>query len=91
MQRSNSVHSFAAGDDDQLPVRNNTLRKRASFGGSNSLRRRSSSRRSNRAGSVRSLALQSAMDPDDARSAFYCPVPTSGNPTDVLANRFQSE
>ncbi|KAG5999404.1 hypothetical protein E4U43_002087 [Claviceps pusilla] len=90
MQRSNSVHSFAAGDDDQLPVRNNTLRKRASVGGSNSLRRRSSSRRSNRAGSVRSLALQSAMDPDDARSAFYCPVPTSGNPTDVLANRFQT-
>ncbi|KAG5983872.1 hypothetical protein E4U55_006857 [Claviceps digitariae] len=90
MQRSNSVHSFAVGDDDQLPVRNNTLKKRASMGGSNSLRRRSSSRRSHRAGSVRSLALQSAMDPDDAHSAFYCPVPTSGNPTDVLANRFQT-
>ncbi|KAG5948743.1 hypothetical protein E4U53_006160 [Claviceps sorghi] len=90
MQRSNSVHSFAAGDDDQLPVRNNTLKKRVSVGGSNGLRRRSSSRRSNRAGSVRSLALQSVMDPDDAHSAFYCPVPTSSNPTDVLANRFQT-
>ncbi|KAG5925790.1 hypothetical protein E4U42_003942 [Claviceps africana] len=90
MQRSNSVHSFAAGDDDQLPVRNNTLKKRVSMGGSNGLRRRSSSRRSNRAGSVRSLALQSAMDPDDAHSAFYCPVPTSSNPTDVLASRFQT-
>ncbi|KAG6006093.1 hypothetical protein E4U21_007390 [Claviceps maximensis] len=90
MQRSNSVRSFAAGDDDQLPVRSNTLKKRVSMGGSNSIRRRSSSRRSNRAGSVRSLALQSTMDPDDAHSAFYCPVPTSGNPTDVLANRFQT-
>lgn len=89
MQRSNSVHSFAAGDDDQLPVRNNTLRKKSSMRRTSSLRR-SSSRRSNKAGSVRSLALHSASDPDDMHSAFYCPVPTSGTPTDVLANRFQS-
>ncbi|KAK2612122.1 phosphatidylinositol 4,5-bisphosphate-binding protein [Conoideocrella luteorostrata] len=89
MQRSNSVHSYAAGDDDQLPVRNNTLRKKSSVGRASSLRR-SSSRRSNRAGSVRSLALHSASDPDDAHSAFYCPVPTSGTPTDVLGNRFQT-
>ncbi|OAA49551.1 PH domain protein [Metarhizium rileyi] len=89
MQRSNSVHSFAAGDDQQLPSRNNTLRKKSSMRRTSSLRR-SSSRRSNRAGSVRSLALHSASDPDDTRSAFYCPVPTSGTPTDVLANRFQT-
>ncbi|PNY25438.1 Phosphatidylinositol 4,5-bisphosphate-binding protein SLM1, partial [Tolypocladium capitatum] len=88
MQRSSSVHSFSAGDDRQLPVRNNTLKKKASMRRSSSLRR-SSSRRSNRAGSVRSLALHSASDPDDASSAFYCPVPTTGTPTDVLANRFQ--
>lgn len=90
MQRSTSVTSFVAGDDDQLPVRNNTLKKKASMGRSSSLRR-SSSRRSNRAGSVRSLALHSASDPEDAHSAFHCPVPTSGTPTDVLATRFQSE
>lgn len=89
MQRSNSVHSFAAGDDEQLPVRNNTLRKKSSMRRTGSLRR-SSSRRSNKAGSVRSLALHSGSDRDDMHSAFYCPVPTSGTPTDVLANRFQS-
>ncbi|KAK8018288.1 PH domain-containing protein [Apiospora marii] len=47
-------------------------------------------RRSMKAGSVRSLALQSSHDPEEALSAFYCPVPTTGNPTEVLANRFQS-
>lgn len=90
MQRSDSVRSFAAGDDEQLVLRNNTLKKRSSVRRSSSLGRRSS-RRSNRAGSVRSLALQSAFDPADAHSAFYCPIPSSGNPTEVLANRFQSE
>ncbi|RDA93420.1 hypothetical protein CP533_1975, partial [Ophiocordyceps camponoti-saundersi (nom. inval.)] len=82
MSRSGSLRSFAAGDDRLLPVRNNTLRKRTSM-------RRSNSRRSNRAGSVRSLAVQTAPDSDDVSNAFYCPVPTSGTPTDVLANRFQ--
>jgi len=90
MERTNSVRSFSAGDDQQLPIRNNTLKKKNSMRRTSSLRR-SSSRRSNRAGSVRSLALHSASDPDDASSAFYCPVPTSGNPTDILANRFQSK
>ncbi|KAM4057965.1 phosphatidylinositol 4,5-bisphosphate-binding protein SLM1 [Hirsutella rhossiliensis] len=90
MQRSNSIHSYSAGDDQQLALaRGNTLKKKASMRRTGSMRR-SSSRRSNRAGSVRSLALQSSSDPDDASSAFYCPVPTSGTPTDVLAGRFQT-
>lgn len=42
-----------------------------------------------KAGSVRSLALQSNADEDEMHSAFYCPVPTTGNPTEALANRFQ--
>ncbi|PHH83999.1 hypothetical protein CDD83_2660 [Cordyceps sp. RAO-2017] len=89
MRRSNSVHSYSAGDDQLLSVRANTLKKKPSMRRNGSLRR-SSSRRSNRAGSVRSLTLQSASDPGDASSAFYCPVPTSGIPTDVLASRFQT-
>lgn len=52
---------------------------------------RSSSRRSMTAGSVRSLALQSNPDEDEMHSAFYCPVPTTGNPTEALATRFQGE
>lgn len=91
MQRSNSVNSYAAGDDRALPQRGNTLKKKASLrrSGTGSMVR-SSSRRSARAGSVRSLALQTATDPDELHSAFFCPVPTNGNPTDVLAARFQS-
>lgn len=92
MQRTASLTSYAAGDDQMLPVRNNTLKKKSSLrrAGGGSVRR-SSSRRSTRAGSVKSLALQSASDPDEAHSVFYCPVPTTGSPTEVLAERFQSK
>ncbi|KAF5022753.1 hypothetical protein F66182_5168 [Fusarium sp. NRRL 66182] len=89
MQRSNSLHSFVTGDDQQLPARQNTLKKKNSMRRNGSLKR-SGSRRSMRAGSVKSLALQSASDPDEGHSAFHCPVPTSGNPTDTLSNRFQN-
>lgn len=97
MQRSNSAHSYAAGDDTNLgqaqalPSRSNTLKKKNSIrrAGNGSVRR-SGSRRSMRAGSVKSLALQSSSDPDEANSVFFCPIPTTGNPTDVLCNRFQS-
>lgn len=97
MQRASSVRSYNPGDDEgpittqQLPSRGNTLKKKSSMRRSGSLRR-SGSRRSMRAGSVKSLALHSSSgDPDEAHSAFYCPVPTSGNPTEVLINRFQCE
>ncbi|OAA81863.1 PH domain containing protein [Akanthomyces lecanii RCEF 1005] len=89
MQRTASISSYAAGDDTNLPIRNNTLRKKGSVRRAGSLGR-SASRRSNRAGSVRSLALQSSSDRDEGHSAFYCPVPTSGNPTTILAERFQT-
>ncbi|RFU73547.1 ph domain [Trichoderma arundinaceum] len=93
MQRSNSVNSYAAGDDRALPQRGNTLKKKASLrrsGTGTGSMVRSSSRRSARAGSVKSLALQTATDPDELHSAFFCPVPTNGSPTDVLAARFQT-
>ncbi|KAK5995770.1 Phosphatidylinositol 4,5-bisphosphate-binding protein SLM1 [Cladobotryum mycophilum] len=89
MQRSNSVNSYVLGDDHQLPQRGNTLKKKSSLRRARSLVR-STSRRSMRAGSVKSLALQSASDPDEIHSVFYCPVPTSGSPTEILVNRFQT-
>lgn len=85
IQRSNSVMSQG---ETLLPSRGGTLKKKASLKRGSSLRR-SSSRRSSRAGSVRSLALQPTADDDEMRSAFYSPVPTTGNPTEILANRFQ--
>ncbi|KAF3352179.1 hypothetical protein VdG1_00660 [Verticillium dahliae VDG1] len=89
MQRSNSYASNSGEDHLSLPSRGNTLKKKGSLRRNASLKR-SGSRRSMNAGSVRSLALQSTSDPDEAHSAFHCPVPTTGNPTEVLANRFQS-
>lgn len=76
------------GDGTASLSRGNTLKKKASLRRSASLKR-SGSRRSMNAGSVRSLALQSSSDQDEMHSAFYCPVPTATNPTEVLANRFQ--
>ncbi|KAL2072286.1 hypothetical protein VTL71DRAFT_11629 [Oculimacula yallundae] len=86
MQRSNSVMSQG---DTLIPSRGGTLKKKASLRKTGSVKR-SSSRRSSRAGSVRSLALQPAGDEDETHSAFYSPVPTTGNPTEILANRFQA-
>lgn len=86
MQRSNSVMSQG---DTLIPSRGGTLKKKASLRRTGSLKR-SSSRRSSRAGSVRSLILQAPGDIDEMHSAFFSPVPTSGNPTEILANRFQA-
>ncbi|KAL2163668.1 hypothetical protein VTH06DRAFT_5726 [Thermothelomyces fergusii] len=91
MQRSSSNPANANGvhgDAISLP-RGSTLKKKASVRRSGSLKR-NGSRRSMKVGSVRSLALQSTADQDEMHSAFYCPVPTSANPTEVLANRFQA-
>jgi hypothetical protein len=95
IQRSNSFSGSTTGSlgglDGHSSVqvsRNNTLKKRSSVRRASSMRR-SGSRRSMKAGSVRSLALQSNPDEDELHSAFHCPVPTSGNPTEALAGRFQ--
>lgn len=92
MQRSSSYAGSVAGitnDGATSLSRGNTLKKKASIRRSGSLKR-SNSRRSMKAGSVRSLALQPTTDQDELHSAFYCPVPTSGSPTEVLVNRFQA-
>ncbi|KAL9108360.1 MAG: hypothetical protein Q9227_006820 [Pyrenula ochraceoflavens] len=75
------------------PSRGGTLKKKPSMKRSGSLKR-SSSRRSSRAGSVRSLNLGERekynLDDEEINSAFFTPVPTSGSPTELLANRFQA-
>lgn len=98
IQRSNSsagsttagAPAMMDGSNSIQVSRSNTLKKKSSMRRSGSLRR-AGSRRSMKAGSVRSLALQSNADEDEMHNAFYCPVPTSGNPTEALANRFQGE
>ncbi|GAP89850.2 putative ph domain-containing protein [Rosellinia necatrix] len=89
LSRSEIVASDSASTHGISLSRGNTLKKKNSLRRSASLKR-SSSRRSMKAGSVRSLALQSSHEPDEIHSAFHCPVPTSGSPTEVLAQRFQA-
>jgi hypothetical protein len=75
----------------QTPSRGGTLKKKSSLKRTSSLMR-TSSRRSSRAGSVRSLTLgekEKYGQGEEMNSVFYCPVPTSGSPTELLANRFQ--
>jgi hypothetical protein len=75
----------------QTPSRGGTLKKKASLKRSSSLMR-STSKRSSRAGSVRSVTLgekEKYGQSEEMNSVFYCPVPTSGSPTELLANRFQ--
>jgi hypothetical protein len=88
IERENSA-GFSQGET-LTPSRGGTLKKKASLKKSGSVKR-TASRRSSRAGSVRSLALQSGHENDETHSAFFSPVPTTGNPTEILANRFQGE
>lgn len=86
--RGSTTTANTTAAEDAALSRGNTLRKKASLRRSGSLGR-SGSKRSMRAGSVKSLALQAGADEDEQRSAFYCPVPTKGSPTDALSSRFQ--
>ncbi|MCJ1402041.1 hypothetical protein MMC11_005260 [Xylographa trunciseda] len=77
------------------PSRGGTLKKKQSLKKNSSIRR-SSSTRSARPGSVKSLELGEREryadgQGDELYSAFFTPVPTSGNPTEILANRFQGK
>jgi len=74
------------------PSRGGTLKKKGSL--KKKSLRGNSSRRNSRAGSVTSLLLgekerYAGGEGAERDSAFYTPVPTSGSPTEILANRFQ--
>lgn len=90
LQRTNSQMSQSA---TAVPSRGNTLKKKASLRGVGSVKR-SGSKKSSYAGSVRSMQLgeKEKYEPsEEHNSAFYCPVPITGSPTDLLADRFQGE
>lgn len=75
------------------PSRGGTLKKKAALSRNASLKR-SNSRRSSHAGSVRSLALgerEKYDGTDELNNAFFTPVPTQGNPTEILIDRFQGK
>lgn len=74
------------------PSRGGTLKKKQSLKKKGSLRR-SASAKSSRPGSIRSFRSDQeayAGDHGEMNNAFFTPVPTTGSPTDILANRFQA-
>ncbi len=89
MQRSDSVMSQS---HTLTPSRGGTLKKKRSLSKKGSVKR-SGSRRDSYAGSTKGLATGDASydgaDNEEMNSAFFTPVPTTGSPTEILANRFQ--
>ena len=102
-QDETSVYSHALEDPEQgapsvqrsasqagrsmTPSRHNTLQKRKSLV-------RSNSKRSSHAGSVRSLKLgekEKYEETEESNSVFTSPIPVTGNPTELLADRFQGQ
>ncbi len=76
-----------------LPSRGGTLKKKRSLSRKGSVKR-SSSKRASRSGSLMGVGLGGQDDytgdfGDEMNSAFFTPVPVTGNPTEILANRFQ--
>lgn len=86
LQRSSSRASTLGGTGGVS--RSNTLKKKNSVKRASSLKR-SGSKKSLRAGSIKGFG---GIDADDANfsSWSFTPVPTTGTPTDILANRFQA-
>ena len=72
------------------PSRGGTLKKRQSLSRKTGMKR-SGSRKESRPGSVKSLEFADDVGGrgSEMSSAFFTPVPTTGSPTEILANRFQ--
>ncbi|KAF2758167.1 hypothetical protein EJ05DRAFT_379637 [Pseudovirgaria hyperparasitica] len=90
----NGLHRSASTASTTLhstgtPSRSGTLKKRGSVKRNASLKR-SGSRKSLRAGSIKGVPSGDGAGEDTHNSVFHTPIPTSGTPTDILANRFQA-
>lgn len=89
LARATSVKSTGSA----APSRGGTLKKKDSLSRKSSLKR-SDSRKSARDDNEKSIVLGHSEkfvvgDEDNMRSVYFTPVPTSGTPTEILANRFQ--
>lgn len=91
LYRTNSTMSQS---QTLTPSRGGTLKKKASLGKRASVKR-SGSRKASGPGSVRlpyeEKDTSPGVDGDGINNAFFVPVPTTGNPTEILVNRFQGE
>ncbi|TID14348.1 ph domain-containing protein [Venturia nashicola] len=87
LQRTLSYDSSKPGTAVAGVSRSNTLRKSKGVSRKTSLKR-SGSRKSTAAGSIKTMTGVSG--DKEYNSVFHTPIPTSGTPTEILANRFQS-
>lgn len=89
VQRSNSTMSQS---HTLTPSHGGTLKKKRSLSKKGSVKR-SESLRSSYTGSIKGLATgdgsYDGVDEEQMNNAFFTPVPTTGSPTEILANRFQ--
>jgi hypothetical protein len=81
LRRTASYSSSKAGASVS---RSNTLKKQKSLSRKSSLKR-SGSRKSLAAGSIKGISGGN----EEYNSVFHTPIPTTGTPTEILANRFQ--
>ena len=91
LYRTNSTMSQS---QTLTPSRGGTLKKKASISKRASLKR-SGSKKASGPGSVRlpnaGKETFSGVDGDEINNAFFVPVPTTGNPTEILVDRFQGK
>lgn len=88
LRRGNSTMSQS---HTLTPSRGGTLKKRQSLKKKGSLRR-SASGKNSRPGSIKSFRDDQELyagNDAEMNNAFFTPVPTTGSPTEILANRFQ--
>lgn len=87
---THNVTSTMSQSHTLTPSRGGTLKKRQSLSRKNSLKR-TGSRKDSRPASVKSLTFADDVGGygSEMTSAFFTPVPTTGSPTEILANRFQ--
>ncbi|KAL8732158.1 MAG: hypothetical protein Q9166_002905 [cf. Caloplaca sp. 2 TL-2023] len=88
MHRSDSTMSQS---HTLTPSRGGTLKKKRSLSKKGSVKR-TGSRRNSYAGSIAGLGTAEQYDGanEQMNDAFFTPVPTTGTPTEILANRFQT-
>ncbi|KAK5042357.1 phosphatidylinositol 4,5-bisphosphate-binding protein, partial [Cryomyces antarcticus] len=71
------------------PSRSGTLKKKSTVARKSSLKRDGSTR--SRADSTKGAHIQDdSIDQELYSSPFHTPIPTTGTPTEILANRFQA-
>ncbi|KAL2356109.1 PH domain protein [Cryomyces antarcticus] len=87
--RNRSASTASTAVPVTAPSRSGTLKKKSTIARKSSLKRDGSTR--SRADSTKGVHIQDdSIDQELYSSPFHTPIPTTGTPTEILANRFQA-